>query len=468
VKDNTIRKIVKKLIGIRKSPHSAHDTEHVVVNGIDAYLGVVGGAYSVVADSKVEGGVIDAREVACAAGLVVFGGKGEGIYVDTSGGYVGVVLVRLDEVEVAAFTFIEAVVSVKFDESGDNGVVASLSVGEGGAVATVEDGAVPPVGVVEALLSFPAINDGAVAADEGVALDDPYKFLNGVVEVKTDLVAAAADAFVASELKLFDEVFVGELGHATAFFGVEVDVIYPEGGGYKTSVGYAAAYGVVASAVPAEVLKFFEIEVKFDFVVLEGDERKSKTRVAAEPELERDVHGVLRSTAADFAAGVRFASGAVIIATFTSEGEEVGELRDVTYHLGVTSLFASGLGKFVPDVEPVAILLVDALATNFKFYILDKTVSYPVEPTEFSVAGIVVRAKFYLRESYLKVYSVDKITITADSAAYSATEVGYTIEGLFDGFHREVGVSAVYHLEEGYLRVRCQIDILRAVSYKLH
>jgi hypothetical protein len=416
----------------------------------------------------VEGGVIDAREVACTAGLVFFGFEGEGVYVDTSGGYVGVVLVRLDEVEVAAFAFVEAVVTVEFDESGDNGVVAGLSFGEGGAVATVEDGAVPPVGVVEALLTFPAIYNGAVAADEGVTLDNPYEFFDGVVEVKADLVAAAADAFVTSELELFDEVFVGELGHTTAFFGVEVDVVYPEGGGDETGVGYASAYSVVAGAIPAEVLEFFEVEVKFDFVVLEGDEREGKTGVAAEPELERDVHGVLRGTAADFAAGVRFAGSAVIITTFTGEGEEVGEFRYVTDHLGVTGLFASGLSELVPDVEPVTILLVDTLATNLKFYVLDETVSYPVEPAEFSGAGIVIGAKFYLRESYLEVYSVDEITVTADSAAYSAAEVGDTVKGLFDRFHREVGVSAVYHLEEGYLRVRCQVDILSTISYKLH
>ena len=104
-------------------------------------------------------------------------------------------------------------------------------------------------------------------------MDDPYKFLNGVVEVKTDLVAAAADAFVASEFELFDEVFVGKLGHATAFFGVEVDVIYPEGSGYKTSV--TTRLRTALSTLPAEVLKFFEIEVK-RLRGIGGDKRKAR------------------------------------------------------------------------------------------------------------------------------------------------------------------------------------------------
>jgi len=46
--------------------------------------------------------------------------------------------------------------------------------------------------------------------------------------------------------------------------------------------------------VPAHVADVLEVEVDTDLVVLEGDQRKRKTRVAVEPELERDVEGVLR------------------------------------------------------------------------------------------------------------------------------------------------------------------------------
>jgi hypothetical protein len=198
-------------------------------------------------------------------------------------------LVWLYQVEVASFTFIEAVVSVKFEETSDNGVVTSLSFGEGRTVTTVEYGAVPPVGVVERLLSFPSINNIIITADEGITLYNPDEFFDWVVEVKTDFVGTAGDTFVTLELELFDEVFVCKLSHTTTFFSVKVDVVNPERSGYKTSVGNTGADGVVSGAVPAKVAEFFEIELQAYFVVLKSNKRKSKARVAAEPELKRDV-----------------------------------------------------------------------------------------------------------------------------------------------------------------------------------
>jgi hypothetical protein len=48
----------------------------------------------------------------------------EGIYVDTSVRSLSVVLVRLDKVEVSAFTLRETILAVKLELSGDNGVLA--------------------------------------------------------------------------------------------------------------------------------------------------------------------------------------------------------------------------------------------------------------------------------------------------------------------------------------------------------
>ena len=71
-----------------------------------------------------EGGVIDAGEVAGARWLVFFWAKSEGVYVDTGVWGTSVVLVWLDKVEVGAFTFREAVLAVKLELSGDNWVFA--------------------------------------------------------------------------------------------------------------------------------------------------------------------------------------------------------------------------------------------------------------------------------------------------------------------------------------------------------
>ena len=74
------------------------------------------------------------------------------------------------------------------------------------------------------------------------------------------------------------------------------------------------ARGRARDLVPAEVLDFLELEVDLDLVVLEGDQREREARVAAEPELERDVQRVLRGAVGDLGEGVGLTAGARIVA----------------------------------------------------------------------------------------------------------------------------------------------------------
>jgi hypothetical protein len=55
---------------------------------------------------------------------MLFRPQREGIYVDTSVRSLSVVLVRLDKVEVSAFTLRETILAVKLELSCDNGVLA--------------------------------------------------------------------------------------------------------------------------------------------------------------------------------------------------------------------------------------------------------------------------------------------------------------------------------------------------------
>jgi len=100
-------------------------------------------------------------------------------------------------------------------------------------------------------------------------------------------------------------------------------------------------------------------------VILKGNKRKGKTRVAAEPELEWDVKGSLRKSVARGAYG---SWDSLVSTSGVNIGErrvdEVGKLGGLTNHLVVTTLLLSGKGKLVPDVHPVTILAIDALATN--------------------------------------------------------------------------------------------------------
>jgi hypothetical protein len=178
------------------------------------------------------------------------------------------------------------------------------------------------------LLTLPGVDDVVIAADVGVTLDNPHKFLARVVEVQLDLVGRRVDGFSTSELEGLNEVLVGDLGELTTLISVQVDVVYVERssdqvGGVDT-ITDGVNVGELRGDVPHEVLEVVELEVDTDFVVLERDQRESKTRVAAEPELERDVEGVLGGAAEELARGVGLTTSAVIVAILTALNDQVG------------------------------------------------------------------------------------------------------------------------------------------------
>ena len=113
-----------RLVRVREPSHTAHNTENVVVGSIDTNLGSLDTLNSGVGENKLKSRVVNAREVATAGGLVLLGAQGKGVHVDTGVGGGGVVLVGLDGVEVGALTLREAVLAVKLELGGDDGVVA--------------------------------------------------------------------------------------------------------------------------------------------------------------------------------------------------------------------------------------------------------------------------------------------------------------------------------------------------------
>ena len=253
--------------------------------------------------------------------------------------------------------------------------------GSGGRVITTErhDGvreSIDGVGVIERL-GAKGLVEHCVSLKRGavvnilVRLDDPDKLLARVVEVELDLVRRRTDRLIASELELLDEVLVRVLGHAAALVGVKEDVVDVERGGNERLVvslgnlgGTTGAFRVEVVDSPEALVNRAEVEVNLDLVVLEGDERKREARVAAVPELERHVESGLRegvAWGADLLGGIR-------VARTVNVGEvgvgEVGKLGGVANHLVVATLLLLGEGELVPDVHPVAILAVNALATN--------------------------------------------------------------------------------------------------------
>jgi hypothetical protein len=182
------------------------------------------------------------------------------------------------------------------------------------------------------------------------------------------------------------------------------------------------------ASLPAALSEGAELDVDLNLMILESNEGKGKTGVTAEPELEGDVEDGRRH-------GLSVANG-------------LDKTGDVSNHVGITRLMTRSLGKLVPDVEPVTVVLVNTLATNLDLNILKKNVADPVDPTER-----LTSSGGNGRECYLKVNTVNKISVTGDGASDLATEISRTIEGLLDRLHSEVSVTTVNYLEEGNLRI---------------
>jgi hypothetical protein len=139
--------------------------------------------------------------------------------------------------------------------------------------------------------------------------------------------------------------------------------------------GSARSCAVVAAQrgdSPQALINGAKIEVDLDLVVLESNQRKGKTRVGAEPELKRNIKSGLGESiagSANLARGQRVARSVNIRERRISDE---GKLGSVTNHLEVSALLFRGHSELVPDVHPVTVLAVNALATNFDFNLGNK------------------------------------------------------------------------------------------------
>ena len=333
------------------------------------------------------------------------------------------------------------------------------------------------IGVVEGL-GAEDVEEGALAVKGGtvvyvgVRLDNPDKLLDGVVEVKLDLVGRRADRLITSELKLLNEVLMGVLCHTPALIGVKEHVVHEErSGNERLVVGVgaldrAACGGGEGVDGPEALVNGAKINVDADLMVLESNEGESKPGVLAEPELEGNVEGGLRegvTRSANLAGGVGLAR---TIHRRERGVSKVGELGGVADHGPGPLLLGSVDGELVPDVHPVAVVAINALTTNLYLNLGDELLTREIKPP--SVNTLVGRAGKLLAnlgKSYLKNGGVSKISVTGDGAGYTATEISLAIEGLLNGLHGEVGVAPVGHLPVGNLRITSKVNILCAVSY---
>ena len=99
-------------------------------------------------------------------------------------------------------------------------------------------------------------------------------------------------------------------------------------------------------------------------------------------------------------------------------------------------------------MEPVTVVLVNALAANLKLHVGNKVLANPVEPTELPAAAIRGSVDDDLGKGRLEVDAVDEIAVTLDRAGNLLAEVRSTVERVLNGLHGEVRVATVNNLED--------------------
>ncbi len=315
---------------------------------------------------------------------------------------------------------------------------------------------------------------GGAVIHVGIGLDNPDELLAGVVEVNLNLVTGRSDRLVTGVLELLNEVLVGVLGHLAALVSVEEDEIDIDRGsnqGLLVGSGDSTGSGVTiigqGGNSPEALTNGAEIDVNLNFVILKSDQRQSKTGVSAEPEQQRDVQSGLGQGLAGSADLAGAASRSTRAVNVSERGvSDVGQLGGVTNHLVVTSLLLSRQGKLVPDVHPVTILAVNALATNLNLNLSNQLLTGVIQPTSIN-AGAGLRAQHglvNLGQGNLHVGAVSQVTIAGNGARNTATEVSLAVESLLNRLHGEVGVASVGHLPESNLGASSKENVLCAIG----
>ena len=363
--------------------------------------------------------VIDATEVTGPGWLMFLGLKREGVRVHTWHRRTGVVHEWLHGVEVLAGLLLEAVLAVEDQLEGIEGTVAIF--GEVGTFnreqwRTREAGGDEAVGFGSGAENVRGDSVGTRGGLPGVStvIQTPDKFLDWVVVGETLLdFRTGGDGVGTGVLDLLDEVFVTLLRKSASFLRVEIHVVGPdlESGAVGNTTG------------GLEVGR--QIEIQSDFMVLEGDQRQRQSGVAVEEKDEWQ--------------------------------EDLTAFNEVGGHLTVVSLLGLIQVKLGVQTPPLLVVLVDALATNGQFNILDGTFREPRIVGTSLITGL-----------HFDVHVSDQITVTGNGDGDAAIGTWGTVDGLFDVFHREVGVTLVHRLEESNFWVTREIDILGTIGDELH
>lgn len=391
------------------------DAEDVVVGREHAKSGFLDAGLRLDSDLS----IVNTTEITAPSWLMFFWFQGETVSVHAWRWGAGVVHEWLHLVEVLTGLLLEAILAVEDQLEGIQssvvifGEVGTLECDEWDTSEGAGDEAVRLGGDAEDVRGDSRV--GVRGAERVVTVvQAPDKFLDWVVVGETLLdFRTGADGVGTGVLDLLDEVFVTLLRKSASFLGVEIHVVGPD-----------LESGTVGNTGGLEVRR--QIEIQSDFVVLEGDQRQRQSGVAVE---EKD------EWQEDLTADVRGGG-----------------------HLTVVRLLGLVQVKLGVQTPPLLVVLVDALATDGQFNILDGTFRDPRILTRRSLSTGL----------HFDVHVGDQITVTGNGDGDAAIGTWGTVDGLFDVFHREVGVTLVHRLEESDFWVTREIDILGTIGDELH
>ena len=388
------------------------DAEDVVVGREHAESGFRNASLRLDSDLS----IVNTGEVTGPGWLMFLGLKREGVRVHAWRWGAGVVHEWLHGVEVLAGLLLEAILTVEDQLEGIEGTVVFF--GEVGTLEGDEWGTNEGGGDEAVRLGGDAedvrgdIRVGVRGAPGVITVvQAPDKLLDWVVVGETLLdFRTGGDGVGTGVLDLLDEVFVALLRKSASFLRIEIHVVCP----YLES-------GAVGDGPEGGG----QIEIQSDFVVLEGDQRQRQSGVAVEEKDEWQ--------------------------------EDLAVLERGGGHLTVVSLLGFVQVKLGVQTPPLLVVLVDALATDGQFNILDGTFRDP------RIVGSGGGTSLHF-----DVHVSDQITVTGNSDGDAAIATWGTVDSLFDVFHREVGVTLVHRLEESDFWVTREIDILGTIGDELH
>ena len=190
-------------------------------------------------------------------------------------------------------------------------------------------------------------------------------------------------------MDLLEKILMWVLCHLSAFISIKEHVINVEGSSHKgllvgsSNTGRGRCLGWVEGIDrPQAFSNWADIKVNLDFVVLKGDEWEGKSRVATEPEEEWNIESGLRKSIARSADLGRSSVGR---ARSRDRGKvrigDVGELGGVSDHLEVSALLFRRHGELVPDVHPITILAINALASDLNFDLGNQLLTNEIKPS---------------------------------------------------------------------------------------